>query len=138
MHVFKDSMWRGMWKILQNFLGCKQGHSAVLVMFSKSVIGNMAWINIFVETCTWASIWHILRNSGKPSDKIFLSFVFFVTLLSIYRFLLFLFKDWDECLKQSGSLCLVDDPCLVYVKIRPCLVRKNFWFRYCSTFVFIW
>ena len=25
MHAFKDSMWRGIWKILQNFLETKQG-----------------------------------------------------------------------------------------------------------------
>ena len=28
MHTSKDSMWRGIWKILQNFLGTKQGPGA--------------------------------------------------------------------------------------------------------------
>jgi hypothetical protein len=30
MHASKDSMWRGMWKILQIFLGSKQGHILLL------------------------------------------------------------------------------------------------------------
>jgi hypothetical protein len=30
MHVSKDSMWRGIWKILQNFLGTKQGLYLIL------------------------------------------------------------------------------------------------------------
>jgi len=35
MHVSKDSMWREIWKILQNFLGTKQGLG--LVWFQKSL-----------------------------------------------------------------------------------------------------
>jgi len=30
MHASKDSMWREMWKILQNFLGTKQGPSQMV------------------------------------------------------------------------------------------------------------
>jgi hypothetical protein len=32
MHVSKDSMWRGIWKILQNFLGTKQGPKVIQVI----------------------------------------------------------------------------------------------------------
>jgi hypothetical protein len=33
MHVSKDSMWRKIWKILQNFLGTKQAWSQCFVFF---------------------------------------------------------------------------------------------------------
>jgi hypothetical protein len=46
MHASKDSMWREMWKILQIFLGSKQGlntnESAIVFILQKKIQLNKA------------------------------------------------------------------------------------------------
>jgi hypothetical protein len=41
MHASKDSMWRGIWKILQNFLGTKQGHKRIWEMGLQNLKINL-------------------------------------------------------------------------------------------------
>jgi len=38
MHASKDSMWREIWKILQNFLETKQGLNTMQALFSSKKI----------------------------------------------------------------------------------------------------
>jgi hypothetical protein len=50
MHVSKDSMWREIWKILQNFLGTKQGlRSSTLVLAAQATAPSILNYKLFQE-----------------------------------------------------------------------------------------
>jgi hypothetical protein len=44
MHVSKDSMWQEIWKILQNFLGTKQGLGSKAAAKETFLYHSYAWI----------------------------------------------------------------------------------------------
>jgi hypothetical protein len=60
MHVSKDSMWRGIWKILQNFLGTKQGLNWALEWKKRENRGKkkkgrrIGWVLIQRGRMDWA------------------------------------------------------------------------------------
>jgi hypothetical protein len=71
MHAFKDSMWRGMWKILQNFLQTKLGLSEAAcistygVLYSSNVFYLLNFVVIFRSKKNFVAIFRFPAERQK-------------------------------------------------------------------------